>query len=588
MLEENAKLKDSINKELETKVAERTYELETSIAAVNYQAGLLKEQNDQLIEQKLELMAISDDLTNQSNELRSINTVLQRSNKTKDKLFSIIGHDLKNPIGNIKAILDISLKEIGNKEVDEVKKHLSLAQHSASKTKELLDNLLHWAISQTETISYKPSNYSLGTLVREVVSEQRNLLAQKNISSSVDIPDTLTAFVDKDLISIVLRNLLTNSIKFTPREGSIQFHTFLHENMAVLAVKDTGIGIENPEGLIKNEIFNKTEGTEGEVSTGLGYSIVRDFIAINKGKLDIKSNVGEGTTVFLYLPLEDTLVKEEPKTILKEEPVKVIATKSQINKQISGKKILIIDDEEIFTESLRYVFVPENTVYIAHNGIEGFASAQREAPDIILCDLNMPEINGFELSKKLKEDSSLRHIPVLLLTASDERDVKNQALDLGFEDFIAKPIDNESLIAKIKSIFKNREILKTHLSVHLLSNEKTKSFKNKDEEFVHKVIELIKNHVEEPYLSVEFIASEMGVSRAQLFRKMKELAGETPNDFIKMVRMQLAKSYFDLGETHIAEVAYKVGFSDPQYFSTCFLKAFGVSPRNYSRQHKEA
>lgn len=585
-LEENAKLKDSINKELEIKVAERTSELESTMNEVNYQATLLKEQNELLTEQKLELVAISDDLTNQSNELKSINTVLQRSNKTKDKLFSIIGHDLKNPIGNIKAITEIALKELGNASVEEVKKHISMAQHTAAKTKEMLENLLHWAISQTESIQFKPQKIIVKDLIENVLSEQRNLLAQKGIESKVDISSSHEIFADKDLVLIILRNILTNAIKFTPKGGVVDVKVFDKNEFVGISIGDNGVGIENVDKLLKNDSYKTSEGTEGEESTGLGYNLIRDFITINQGKLDIKSKIGEGTTVFVYFPKQSNDHQEVaiPATLIdKKQSIKRVDSSGEIK----NKSILLIDDDEVFLESLRFLFLPDNKVFMAQSAETGFLMAQKETPDIILSDLNMPGLDGFELSKKLKDDSALRHIPLLLLTANDEKDIKNQAFELGFEDFIPKPIDNEFLLAKMKSIFKNREMLKNHLNVHLLSKEKIKSFKNKDEEFVHQAIELIKKHIEEPYLSVEFIAGELGVSRAQLFRKMKELAGESPNDFIKMIRMQLAKGYFDNGETHIAEVAYKVGFSDPQYFSTCYLKAFGISPRNYTKQQKE-
>jgi len=585
--------------ELERKVQERTQEIsEKNI--------ILEEHKHELEIQAATLYEINTLLENKSLQLEKKSEALDISNQelskviaAKDKFFSIIAHDLKNPFSGILSLSELIIAQYETIQHEKIKDFLNLINTSAKGAYLLLENLLSWAMTLTNRLSAKPDSLNLHSVTKRVISLLSLNASKKNIQLINDIPQHLFGFADFNMIETIIRNIINNAIKFSPENSKITIQATLENRLIQLMIIDEGVGMsaEKLSTIFSVGKQQSTDGTAGEKGTGLGLLICKEFALLNNGDLTVKSEIGVGTTFILQLPSADTPTNEilegksnvdtnnnieQNKINLDIEDEKLLLTESIINIENhpfpKGFEILIVDDHEEIRKSLKEICSDAGVIYEAENGLEGYNKALEFIPDIIISDVMMPVMDGYELTKKLKENENTNHIPIILLTSRNTEKSRLTGLIKGADDYITKPFNSQLLRIKIKNILSILAIQnKKFLEEHLL-NLKSYNISDAENEFIKKVASFIDKNIANPEFGVDELAENMKISRTNLYRKFALFSDESVNNFIKTLRLKKGAYFITTEGKTVSEAAFAVGFNDPKYFSKCFKQFFGKLP----------
>lgn len=409
---------------------------------------------------------------------------------------------------------------------------------------------------------------------------------------------------DPDIIEEILSNLLSNAVKYTPNGGDVyvQLETKLRTDKEsaeylVINVRDNGIGIA--EDKLPN-IFDRfyqadDESTRKAEGTGIGLALVKEYLNLINGTTHVKSKVGTGTEFILNIPV----TKDAP---LKRADYKITKKKDQLITETfdsSGKHekeifedssdelplVLIVEDNNDVVEYLKSILVNEYHIAVASDGNEGINESLEKVPDIIICDVMMPEKDGYEVCRTLKEDFRTNHVPIIMLTAKADTDSKLTGLEYGADAYIIKPFNKKELLIRINKLIENRQKLKDKYSEMIFSASNGKKPKGLNEIFLHRLLgNLEMNYHDESY-SIGRLCFDTGVSRTQLHRKLLALTGKTTTDFIRHFRIRKAKELLLTSDFNVSEIAYHVGFKDPNYFTKSFTKETGVTPSRFRSEN---
>lgn len=514
---------------------------------------------------------------------------LEIANQTKDKLFSIIAHDLKSPFTTI-----LSMSEYMKSQFEENTKLAEITEgiYNASKNAyQILENLLHWAQFQTGKIKLKPQWININETLQSILESKKLACLEKNIELKLSLDNNISAFIDTMTFETIIRNLVNNAIKFSHNNSQIFIELYSKENGFVFRIEDKGIGMDEStlNEILNSKVSVSTKGTIGERGTGLGLMIVKEFIVANESNWEIISHKNIGTSVKIDFNVHVNLARtEEPSSTLVKtfETIKLNTNVPTVLDEkmlefLKGKKLLIVDDQEDIRKSIILQLNDKIEIFEAENGKEALLIAKDILPDIIISDVVMPEMNGIELSKKIKSDIQTSHIPIILLTSQHEEKDVVLGLESGVDDYVLKPFNSSILILKIYNLLVNREKLKKKFSLGdetIFEELKENSI---DKKLFLKIQDCINQNIANEDFSVELLSSEIGMHRSNLTKKITSLTGMTPNDLIKTQRMKLAAKLILVSGKNVSEVAYEVGFSDPKYFSKSFKKYFGVLPTEY-------
>ncbi len=524
----------------------------------------------------------TDELRTKNEKIEQQNKQLDETLNLKDRIMSIIAHDLRNPITAIVGNLSLLTNQNRTFNQEEQNQKVQQTFKSAKRLQDQMENLLEWARIQNNSILFSPSDYYLDALTKESVTLLQNLLDEKEINVTLENKSKHSAHIDQRMVSSIIRNLLNNAIKFTPKGGNINIEIHEQENQVIWSISDNGIGMDEIQikKLTEENHLDSTFGTNNEKGSGLGLMICHDFIVKNNGEWQINSQKGEGTTFTLQFP-KGTLfqkedVKEGSETISYHE-----ATESNTK---SSYKLLIVDDNDEIRSYLKDLFSDNYEVLTANNGKLALEIATSEIPDIIISDVVMPEMDGKTFCHAIKSEPLTQHIPLILLTTETSVDSQIDGINYGADDYVTKPFNEQILRAKVSTLLKNKELQRDHFRKNILAMPKMELPESQDDAFLRKIKETICENIAESNLSVEFLAEKTALSRVQLFRKFKAITGCTPSEYIKAVRLQHAADILESGKQSIADVAYMVGFSDPKYFSNCFSEKFGMTPSQYAKK----
>lgn len=523
-----------------------------------------------------------------TDELRSKNEKIEQQNKQldetlnlKDRIMSIIAHDLRNPITAIVGNLSLLTNPNRAYNSEEQGKKVQQTFKSAKKLQDQMENLLEWARIQNNSILFSPADYFLGSLTKESVTLLQNLLDEKKIDITIENNTKFSAYIDQRMVSSIIRNLLNNAIKFTPKEGKIAIRIDEDDNGIVWSISDNGVGMDETQvkKLTEENHLESTFGTNNEKGSGLGLMICHDFITKNKGTWEIQSRQGEGTTFTLHFPKGALYQKED--VAEDSETITYHETNECGNKSY---KLLIVDDNDEIRSYLKELFADSYEVLTANNGKLALNIATQEIPDIIISDVVMPEMDGKTFCHAIKSEALTQHIPLILLTTEASVDSQIDGINYGADDYVTKPFNEQILRAKVSTLLKNKELQRDHFRKNILAMPKLELPESQDNAFLRKINETICENIAESDLSVEFLAEKTALSRVQLFRKFKAITGCTPSEYIKAIRLQHAADILESGKHSISDVAYMVGFSDPKYFSNCFSEKFGMTPSQYAKK----
>jgi signal transduction histidine kinase/ligand-binding sensor domain-containing protein/DNA-binding response OmpR family regulator len=553
-----------------------------------------------VVERTLNLQKANEELITQKKEIEKISEKLHTADELKLKFFINISHELRTPLtlilGPIEKILDSGKDLVWAK----WEKQFKLVQRNALRMLLLVNQLLDIRKFEEGKMSLNLKYKDLASFVKETMSLFTPLAEERSISfSSHSSEEPLLVWFDEEKMDKILFNLLSNAFKFTPKEGSIKISLNYSNNKEniLLKISDSGPGIEKEQ---LSHIFDrfyhdgKTSSSLQE-STGIGLSLTRDLIELHKGKIEVDSVIGQGTSFIIYLPLgKDHSTNEE---ITESEPFEeypryhqriAITPFTEAIKQTepysateSLPLLLLVEDNADVRSFLADELKDQYAILEAHDGLEGLKLTMNKIPDIIVSDILMPNMNGIELCQKIKNDMRSSHIPVILLTALSSEEKQLEGYSTGADDYMMKPVNLSLLKARITNIFANRQKIFDHFSKTPAILPSDLNIDNPSTEFINRVVQLIESNISDTSFTSDILQQELGMSRTNLYRKLKSLSGMSVNIFIRTIRLKKAAQLIQNGKYNVSQVAYECGFEDPKYFSECFRDYFHVSPSKF-------
>ena len=446
----------------------------------------------------------------------------------------------------------------------------------------------------------KASENNISEFVTEITNAFSDIARKKSISYNViSRVKSLNLWFDINMLDKVLFNLLSNAFKFTADNGSINvsIDKTIDGNMALIKVEDTGLGMTAVDAEHAFEVFYQGHSSSFW-GTGLGLSLSKELISLHHGTITVKSERGAGTAFEIRLPtghshlLPEEMVSEKPSLINTYENIKIYTTdmnpvvlQSEITASSSREKsILIIEDSDDLRAFLKKRLCDTYEIQEAENGEKGISLAFDIVPDLIISDIILPGQSGLQITETLKQDIRSSHIPIILLTARGSITEQIEGIKSQADAFIVKPFNLEYLEETIKNLLKNRAILREHYTSELPSETRSNSSNKIDRKFINEFTALVENNLSNEDFTVENICKHIGISRVQLYRKVKALIGYNVNDYILTVRLQKAKFLLSNEDISISEISFKVGFSSQAYFSTVFKSKFGVTPKSFKEK----
>jgi signal transduction histidine kinase/DNA-binding response OmpR family regulator len=584
---------------LEAEVAKRTNELTEANHFLTERNEEVRIQNEKLEEFNHEILRQSDKILKQQEHIVQQNLVLEdtveelkKSNQSKDRFFSILAHDLRNPVAALAGIaesLNFSLARLTQKEVQG---YIQDIHKSSQNVYNLLINLLNWSKTQSSTLEHTPGKFRIYNIVQKNVTLLEQQVQNKEIKLSIDVDSSLEVFADYNMIDAIIRNLLTNSIKFTYKGGSVGIQSSENDEEITITITDNGIGMnaDQLENLFKVEKNNLSMGTEGETGTGLGLIITREFIQANGGSLTVVSEEGKGSTFKIHLPKSDSPILTEEKTdeltidgMSLQSPLEELSIEKLI--KIKGRRILVIDDNKELRSHLKLMLSATFEIFEAENGREGLKMAQEVQPTAIICDMIMPVMSGVEFCKALKSNPATSHIPVLLLTSHTSEEAQLSSYGAGADIYLTKPVKKELLFQVILNLIQHQEHMRQKMMETNSFFPEDVSINKVDEEFINKVIRIIEENLSDPNFDYKEICDQSALSRTVLYTKIKTITGQGVHEFIKSIRLK--KSLKLLTEGHSpSQVCFDVGFNSHSYFNKCFIKQYGKPPKEFVKKKK--
>ena len=468
----------------------------------------------------------------------------------------------------------------------------------------MINELMDFRKLESNKMKVNASKINLVSFVKEVVDHFKEEAIIKNILLSVEYDkEDLIIWSDPSMLEKIIFNLLSNAFKATPKEGMITVQVneptdlvllpLIDKNTPVeaieIVVKDSGLGIKK-ENLNKvfDRFYQANEMNDQYYSgTGIGLGLVKNFVKLHKGKIELTSQENIGTEFSLYFPKgyshfnEDNINKVNVKTINQYSESINLVTNDELNeaeKEHSKKVVLIIEDNTELRTYMKDELKKEYHIKEAENGLDGYEKAAKYIPDLIITDVMMPIMDGFELCKKIKNDIKTSHIPILMVTAKGMQIDKIKGIDSGADVYLNKPFNMTVLKSHLKQLITSRQILFDKYFNGVSTSIDADNTTSLDKEFINSVLRYINENISDEKLNVEHLASELFLSRSKLYRKIKALTGDTANEFIRKVKLEKAKQIIESSQLTMSEVCYKVGFSSPSYFTKCFKDYFGVLP----------
>ena len=528
----------------------------------------------------------------------------------KFKYFTNISHEFRTPLTLILGPLEQLYKSFPTFNAN-VKNNLKHIQHNVSHLLRLINQLMDFRKMEEGNLKLSISESDLSIFINQVI-ENFDLLAQKKkISLILESPDELTTnlWCDWDKLEKILNNLIHNALSFTPINGKIIVKVSMYHHGEIrklkLAVIDSGKGI-NPEEF--NKIFehfyqanNQTRSfTQGY---GIGLALTKDLINIHRGTIEVISDGVNGTTFIIDLPVsKESYTAEElnmgsrislqnPYNFYEEEKLEgeIFASRDVNADKINKKQtLLIVDDNIEIRKHLLSCFTADYKVIEAENGKEGIEKAHTYAPDLIISDVMMPVMSGIELCKALKTNIITSHIPVILLTALSSKEHLIEGLETGADSYLTKPFYQDVLELNVRNLLQARKNLREQF-VHTDIMEPSEVTVNSvDERFLAKAMGIVEKNLRESDYNIEDFVGKMDMSRSAFYRKLKQVSGQSPNEFIRTVRLKRAAQLLKGQSGTISEISYETGFIDPAYFTRCFKKQFGVTPSEFNATLKRS
>tara|TARA_R110000751_G_scaffold79864_1_gene161016 strand:+ start:280 stop:2913 length:2634 start_codon:yes stop_codon:yes gene_type:complete len=532
-------------------------------------------------------------ITVQRNQIEKIANEVKESNEARMNFFTGLSHEFKTPITLIMSSIE-SLRDWQKQKGFKTGFEVELIQNNSNRLLRLINNLLDFRKVEDQKFNVRASKTNIFKFSNNIFSEFKVEARKRGIKFNITSNnEDLELFIDRNLMDKVYFNLLSNAFKFTPDNGRIDIEILdnLDGSLVTIHFKDNGIGIpENELEFVFTPFFKGSNNRKN--SSGVGLHLSKQFVELHLGKIEVKSH--HGTEFIITLFKGDTHFNEDQIVV---DPELVDTTLINFSDEIGLEEgsvglegqnreeqhsILLIEDNRDLTFFLNNKLGSEYEMLIS-DGTDGLAMAYEHIPDVILCDVNLPDKSGFEICQILKSDLRTSHIPIILLTALSNKESFIKGLECGADLYLTKPFNYSILTQSIKSLLYNREKLRYYYTNNIHKIDQVHSFGDPEQLFVRQLNQQIKTNLDNTNFSVENLADALNISRVQLYRKVKAMMGISVSDYISNYRLEKAKSMLESTNYSISEIGYATGFSSPNYFSTAFKGKFGVTPGAYKK-----
>ncbi|MBV5315634.1 MAG: response regulator [Prolixibacteraceae bacterium] len=521
----------------------------------------------------------------------------------KLRFYTNISHEIRTPLTLILG----PLEKMRNKSIpeSELKGHVDVMHRNATQLHQLINQLLDFRKMETGNLKLTLTCGDLVSFLSGIVGSFDNYAQEKEIELKFNSlkKEIITNF-DADKLGKIMNNLLSNAFKFTGKGGKISVNLALvfdsddndsatgstDRRMIEITVKDTGIGIaESNLEKIFTRFFQVDEGVK-QTGTGIGLALTKELVKLHHGSIKVLSKHGKGSKFTIHLPYEELTPADAAFNAASDQQnesgTNALPDEHPGESMLTGRRImLLVDDNPDVRYFIKSHFNTYYQVLEAENGLEGWNIALKTIPDIIISDVMMPDMDGFEFCRKVRKDERTSHIPIVLVTALGSREHEIEGLSHGADDYITKPFDLVILQTKVENILQVRQSLKQKYTSEMLLQPRNIILSSPDERFLQKAIEVVENNISDPDLDIERFAGEIGVSRMQLYRKLDALTEMTVKEFVRNIRLKRAAQMLVQKKLNVSEVAYAVGFKDLSHFRKCFKQEFGMSASDYAEKH---
>lgn len=537
---------------------------------------------------------INRQLNASMDQQRQMTEEMERMTQTQLQFFTNVSHELRTPLTLIAGPTDQLLEDDTVQGAHRMM--LEMVRRNTRILIQLVGEILDFRKVQNNKAHLHLNRFALQRELATWANDFQAVAARRKITIDVDasgVRQDAVIIADRDKLEHIYFNLMSNALKYTPEGGRITTALSYDGKQYVLSVSDTGKGIEE-EAL--PHLFDRFFQARGAVGgTGIGLSLVKAYVDLHHGDIRVESNEGEGTRFFISLPAAqpgyDPAKDREARPVAERELVDDSYVPEDINAKEAADRItnaedfdadrplvLIIDDNNGMRAYLRSILKDRYNVSEAADGRQGLEKARREVPKLIVCDVMMPVMDGLEFTRQLKEDIATSHIPVVLLTARSLPEQREKGYETGADSYLTKPFSGQVLLSRIDNLLRSRTLLRSLFSGDKAEAAEEERLCSQDKTFVTRLREIIQQHLADSDFSVERLGEEIGLSRVQLYRKVKVLTGKTPVELLRKARLMKARTMVTTTDRSIAEIAYATGFTSPSYFNKCFKDEFGVSP----------
>ena len=539
----------------------------------------------------------NEEISLQRNQLIEMTAKAKEATDAKFNFFTNISHELRTPLTLILGPLEDSLAS--PKLHFTIRHNLELVQKNALRLLRLINQLMDFRKIEENKMKLAISENPISDFVLEIANAFQEVAHRKSISFNITSKvGDLKVWFDVNILDKVLFNLLSNAFKFTNENGTINvlIDKDTTANRALVIIQDTGVGMTPDEVDHAFELFYQGH-RKAFKGTGLGLALAKEMIYLHQGSITVESAKWKGSTFTVSLPLGNWSFSEsekQPPFLATHEDVEMYTSdiepvSFQDEAVINAHKdhsVLLIEDNDDLRGFLKKRLGCQYEIHEASEANQGIAMAYDLVPDLIISDIILPGDDGLHLMEVLKQDLRTSHIPIILLTAKGAMEDQIKGIKLKADAFIVKPFNLEYLEETIKNLLNNRSVLREHYTSELPTESRTNASTKVTRKFINEFIAIVENNIPNEDFSVEDICREIGISRVQLYRKVKALIGYNVNDYISTVRLQKAKYLLADPQLTIADVAFKVGYSSQAYFSTVFKSKFSVTPTEYREKKK--
>ena len=542
-------------------------------------------------------------LQEERDKQKFLNEQLDAATSSKLMFFTNVSHDLRTPLTLISEPVE-QLVNSPNITTHE-RSLMKIAQKNVFILKRLINQILDLRKLEHHKLELHLKETDFAALVAEWSDAFSSLALRTNMDFTVDIRNegAPTMAIDVEKMERVFYNIVANAFKYTPDGGTIKIEYIGTDAEAVIRVKDSGQGISAEDLPLVFDRFFQSNHVHPNGS-GIGLALAKSFVELHGGTIEVESRSGEGSEFTVKLPVSHVDEKYEsvPESFISTENVDMelgkfnpTAEPSKIDRDLEQPTILVIDDNPDILALLKDLLADSFLVVTANNGREGLGLAEKYVPDLIICDMMMPEMDGLECVRRVKENPITSHIPVIMLTACAMDEQRVEGYGAGADGYLSKPFSSTVLLARCRNLIEGRRrIYKTLESRGFIQAYPEKetpvseqpagdvspltNLSNIDSEFYQKFLETVRRDMSNPDLNIEMIASEMGIAYGQLYRKIKALTNYRPVELLRLLRLETARELLINSEKTISEISYDVGFSTPAYFTKCYRDHFGEPP----------